>query len=70
MDIQNLPALPPPPGVKSQFDHPSDTMVTPLTIVNAIFVSLAFLAVVVRVGTRSFISRQTLGWDDGKVYLN
>lgn len=62
--LAQLPALPPPPGVKSQFDNPTDTMVKPLTIANALFVSLAFVTVVVRVISRRFISRQGLKWDD------
>ncbi|KAF1993444.1 hypothetical protein P154DRAFT_540397 [Amniculicola lignicola CBS 123094] len=48
MDVSNLPALPPPLSVRPQFDHPGDTVASPLRVVNEIFVSLTFIAVGIR----------------------
>ncbi|KAF2875744.1 hypothetical protein BDV95DRAFT_562487 [Massariosphaeria phaeospora] len=63
-ELANIPALPPPPGVNSEFDNPTDTMVKPLKLVNLVFVSLATITVAVRLVTRKFISHQRLSWDD------
>lgn len=64
--LREIPALPPPDGVQSQFENPTDTVATPLIVVNAIFMTLAFIAVTVRVISKRFISRQSFGWDDGE----
>ncbi|KAF2469382.1 uncharacterized protein BDR25DRAFT_304490 [Lindgomyces ingoldianus] len=62
--LANQPAFPPPLGVKPNFDNPSDTLADPLTIVNGVFVGLAFAIVAMRLTTRKFICRQGLAWDD------
>ncbi|KAF7510577.1 hypothetical protein GJ744_006189 [Endocarpon pusillum] len=63
MDLsKNIPALPPPDGVQSQFDHPR-TLASSLIAVNATFLPLMIIAVGTRLYTRTFIAN-ALGWDD------
>ena len=54
----------PPPGLHSNFVNP-DSLRTPEIAVNAVFVSLATLAVVVRIYAKAVVTRAT-GWDDCK----
>lgn len=62
MDYQNIPAIPPPPGVVSNFNNPK-TLAPSLIAVNATFLSLMLIAVSIRIYSRGFIVR-ALGWDD------
>ncbi|CAG8961397.1 hypothetical protein HYFRA_00013345 [Hymenoscyphus fraxineus] len=61
--LKDFPALPPPPGVKSNFDHPADDRASVLIILNAIFLSLTVIAVSMRLYAKGMILH-TLGWDD------
>ena len=66
MSIADIPAMRPPPGVKSNFVNP-ETSATSLLVINWAFTSLAVLMVFLRVFTRgSFKREQGLGWDDSK----
>ena len=61
-ELLDQPMLPPPPGVKSNFERP----VTRIPSYNAIIIIpliLASLFVVLRIYTRAWISK-SLGWDD------
>lgn len=60
--LKNIPALPPPDGVHSQFDHPR-SLASSLIAVNAVFLPLMIIAVGTRLYTRAFIAN-ALGWDD------
>ena len=62
---KNLPALPPPKGVDSQFDHPR-SLAPSIIAVNATFLPLMIIAVGVRLYTRKFVAN-ALGWDDCKL---
>lgn len=63
-EIWNLPALPPPPGQKSNFVNP-DSRDTELIVMNAVFLSATAVAVVVRfVARRS--AKDVVGWDGSK----
>ncbi|KAI9814561.1 MAG: hypothetical protein M1827_003116 [Pycnora praestabilis] len=62
MDYANIPVIPPPPGVQSNFVDPP-TLKTSLIAVNAIFLPLMLIAVTIRLYVRSHIVK-TLGWDD------
>ena len=64
--LQNYPALPPPPGVKSNFDNPV-TQDAALIKVNAVFIALMLPMIVIRIYSKAFISH-TLWWDDCKYY--
>lgn len=65
--LMEIPALPPPDGIQPNFVNPTDTVAKPLIAVNAIFMSLAFIAVSVRVISKRYISRQSFAWDDCKM---
>ena len=60
--LRNIPALPPPDGTYSNFEHPQ-TLASSLIIVNAIFLSLMLGGVALRLYTRAILAR-ALGWDD------
>ena len=62
--LENIPALAPPKGEQSNFDHPR-TLASSIIILNAIFVALMFCTVTIRLYTRAFLAR-ALGWDDCK----
>ena len=62
-----MPVLPPPPGVKSNFDHPK-TNERPLRIVLITFSCFATVAVLIKIYTRKMISQQKWGWDDGAYF--
>ena len=62
MDATLKAAGKPPPGVHSNFVNP-ESLRNPEIIVNAIFVSLATVAVVVRIYAKTVVTRAT-GWDD------
>ena len=62
--IENIPALAPPKGDQSNFDHPR-TVASSINILNAVFVSLMFCVVTIRLYTRACLAR-ALGWDDCK----
>ncbi|KAF1948955.1 hypothetical protein CC80DRAFT_497863 [Byssothecium circinans] len=67
MDFSNIPVMPPPKGMKSNFDNPA-TNATSTLIVNWIFTPLALIATLIRLYTRTTLSRdQRLGWDDALV---
>lgn len=64
--MANMPVMPPPKGVKSNFDNPQ-TDGSVLIIVGTIFTILPFLAVVLRLYVRKVISSQQIWWDDGRL---
>jgi hypothetical protein len=67
--LANIPAMPPPPGVKSNFDHPeTDSQI--FIIVSSIFTAIPVIAVIMRIFSRSVLSSQKLWWDDGKFIVN
>ncbi|KAI9375464.1 hypothetical protein BJX61DRAFT_128299 [Aspergillus egyptiacus] len=57
-----IPAMPPPPGETSNFVNPTFDG-TKFVVVNCIFLPIAFLAMVIRIWTRTFIARG-FRWDD------
>lgn len=59
-----VPAKPPPPGVKSNFINPQSRQPEMIAI-NAILLTIATLFLLMRLWTRSFITR-SIGWDDCK----
>jgi hypothetical protein len=61
-DLTKIPAAPPPPGVKSNFNNP-DNYKTQNIILHSIVLSLVTLAVLMRVYTRAFV-KKTFGVDD------
>ena len=62
MNYENIPAIPPPPGVVSNFENP-ETLASSIIGVNVTFLSLMLIVVFIRIYARSFIVR-SLGWDD------
>lgn len=65
MDYANVPVIPPPPGVQSNFEQPH-TLRASLTAVNATFLPLMLIAVAIRLYVRGHIVH-SLGWDDCKL---
>ena len=69
MDLfENTPAIPPPPGVVSNFIDPK-TLQPSLIAVNATFLSLMLIAVVIRLYSRGVIVH-AVGWDDCMISLD
>lgn len=66
MDLDQIPAYPPPPGVISNFKNPV-SLAKPLVIVNVMFLSLMMIFVGIRIYTKGYIVRK-LGWDDCGCY--
>lgn len=66
--LQNIPALPPPPGVKSNFDNPV-TRDAALIEANAVFIALMLLLLAIRVYSKARITH-TLWWDDCALSLS
>ncbi|KAF2812747.1 uncharacterized protein BDZ99DRAFT_474862 [Mytilinidion resinicola] len=67
--IYDVPAMPPPPGIKSNFEHP-DTNAPWIRVLNSIFAHLAFVLVAIRLYPRTTMPRsQRLEWDDGLCVL-
>ena len=64
MDLSQIPAGHPPPGLKPNFTNPSPLQ-TPVIILSTIFLSLATMMVILRVYTRRFLSK-LLSWSDGR----
>lgn len=64
MDYTDIPALPPPVGVQSNFTNPK-TLGTSLIVVNTVFLPLMLLVVAIRIYSRGHIMHR-LGWDDCK----
>lgn len=58
----NYPAMAPPPGLVSNFDNPK-TLSTSLITINAIFLPLMLIAVIIRLYSRGHLLH-ALGWDD------
>lgn len=58
----SIPAIPPPPGIKSNFDNPR-TLKSSFVAVNATFLSLMVIVVAIRTYSRGVIAR-AMGWDD------
>ena len=67
-DFSNLPALPPPPGVVSDFVHPH-TRAKETIAISAICLSLMFPIVIMRLYSRLWIARSFRG-DDGEPTLS
>ena len=61
-ELLDQPMLPPPPGVKSNFDRPA-TRIPSYNVIIIIPLVLASLLVFLRIYTRAWISK-SLGWDD------
>ena len=61
--LANLPMVPPPPGVASNFNDP-ETRARPCIIIAIICLSLIWPVVVMRVYSKSWVLK-TFGWDDG-----
>ena len=66
--FRNIPAMPPPPGVESNFDNPP-SLALHLIVVNAVFLPLMVIAVGIRLYVRVFIAKAP-GWDDCKLVAN
>lgn len=66
MDLDQIPAYPPPPGVTSNFKNPVSLAKT-LVVVNVVFLSLMTIFVGLRIYTKHCIARK-LGWDDCGCY--
>ena len=66
VSIFDLPALPPPKGVKSNFSNPHSLELS-LKVNICIWLTLMVICVAVRLYTRTFISKQKVGWDDGEI---
>ncbi|KAL2813483.1 hypothetical protein BDW59DRAFT_176725 [Aspergillus cavernicola] len=62
MSSDPIPAMPPPEGQTSNFVNPTFGA-TKFVVVNCVFLPIAFLALVIRVWTRTFITRG-FRWDD------
>ena len=62
MDLAQLPAGIPPPGVVPNFKNPP-SLAQPIIAVHAVFLSLAVLFVALRLYTKIFLTR-LLRWDD------
>jgi hypothetical protein len=59
--IWNLPALRPPPGIKSNFEHP-ETRAREIIVMNAIFLTLMVLAIGMRFCVRR-AGNSAFSWD-------
>lgn len=66
MDLDHIPAYPPPPGVTPNFKNPV-SLAMPLIVVNVVFISLMAIFVVLRIYTKHFIVCK-LWWDDCRCY--
>jgi hypothetical protein len=64
MDLYNMPAAPPPPGVIPNFDNPP-SLKGELLIINVAFTTVMAIFVAIRLISRSFITNQ-VGIDDCK----
>ena len=62
--LEDIPALPPPPGVVSNFVNPP-TLGPTLIAINAVFLPLTMIAVTIRIYVKGHIIR-AIGWDDCK----
>ena len=60
--FRDFPAMPPPPGVESNFDNPP-SLALDIIVVNAVFLSLMAIAVGIRLYVRVLIANAP-GWDD------
>ena len=65
MDPSSLPALPPPPGVSSNFDHPR-TEVSSIIIVNCVSIVIMVVFVNIQLYTKVRITRSFPRHDDSK----
>ena len=65
--LRDFPAMPPPPGIESNFDNPP-SLALHLIVVNAVFVALMAITVGIRLYVRVFITK-ALGWDDCKLVV-
>ena len=60
-----MPALPPPPGIKSDFDTPPTNHLL-ISVLNGLFLGLALFFLIIRVYTRSTLPEgHRISWDDG-----
>jgi hypothetical protein len=64
MDLYNMPAAMPPPGVIPNFIDPPSLKLE-LLIINVVFTTLMMIFVAIRLSSRGFISKQ-IGIDDCK----
>lgn len=64
--MDEMPALPPPPGEKSNFVDPVYDG-NRFVVVNVVFLFISFMSVVIRLWTRTFIARG-YRWDDCKSF--
>lgn len=65
-ELANLPAIAPPKGVKPNFSDPHDTQKVPLVVLNAVFLALMLVMVLIRLQVRARIQK-ALGWDDCEI---
>jgi sterol-4alpha-carboxylate 3-dehydrogenase (decarboxylating) len=65
MDLYNMPAAAPPPGVISNFDDPP-SLKGELLVINVVFTTFMAIFVAIRLVSRGFISKQ-IGADDCKL---
>jgi hypothetical protein len=65
--LQNFPALPPPPGVQPNFVN-SPSHEPTITVLDAVSFSLVLVAVGVRIFVRARITK-IWGWDDCKSFM-
>ena len=66
--LSEIPALQPPPGVKSNFVDPP-SYANALIAVNAVFLAFMLIALTIRIFTKSILLH-SLGWDDCKSPLH
>jgi hypothetical protein len=64
--LADRPIVLPPPGKHSDFDAPAEHA-TALWVVAILTTTIAFLAVTVRFYAKTFVTKQKLSWDDGKL---
>ena len=62
--LATIPALPPPPGVVSNFENPPSEATSIITV-TAVFLAFMLAMVMMRIYTKGWIIR-SLGWDDCK----
>lgn len=67
MDLSQIPAGRPPPGVVPNFKNP-ESLADSVIIVNSIFLALMLVFLTIRIYTKQFIAHG-LGWDDCKIDL-
>jgi hypothetical protein len=65
----NVPVNPPPPGVKSNFEHPDTSRYAQIVATMVVCTTLSTICFFARVYTRVYLVKK-FGWDDGETAYN